>query len=142
MKRILRNTLSASAILLIAAACQPDKSARYLRQTTSAANDNIMLVRENPPTFGQRRLDALASYYPDLGVFLAQQGHPDFLAETNKGENRYLIIYYLNARKAFACRSGIGRSHEVEFSGPYPITDNEAKTLAKLRDKASIAVRP
>ncbi len=92
-----------------------------------------MLVRAEPSTFGYTRLSALAGYYPDLAEFLRQEGLPDFLAETSKGENRYLILYYLQARKAFACRSGAGASRAVEFSGPYPVTDNEFKTLDGLR---------
>jgi hypothetical protein len=58
---------------------------------------------------------------------------PDFLAETNKGDNRYLILYYLDSRRAFACRTDSGSSSRVEFSGPYPVTDSEYKTLSGLR---------
>ncbi len=91
-----------------------------------------MFVRQSPPTFGFRRLTALAGQYPDLAIFIQSEGLPGFLAETKKGENRYLILYYPDTRRAFACRSGTGNSRQVEFSGPYPITDNELKTLRKL----------
>lgn len=123
---------------LMLASCSPSGTnpARFVRRTTSAANDHIMLVRATPPTFGFQRLAAFSSLYPDLAIFLDQQGYPEFLAETNKGENRYFILYYLETRKAFACRSGGGKSRQVEFSGPYPITDKEAKTLRDLRNKA------
>ncbi len=121
---------------LLAGSCTPAGNAGFVKRTTSAANDHIMLVGEMPQTFGYRRLTALSGIYPDLGVFLSQQGYPDFLAETNKGGNRYLILYYLEARQAFACRSGEGKSTQVEFSGPYPVTDREFGTLDGLRSKA------
>jgi len=124
--------------LLLCGACAPTghNAAGYVRRTTSAANDHIMLVRHAPPTFGFQRLSALSTLYPDLGIFLNQEGYPEFLAETNKGENRYLILYYIGPRKAFACRSGAGNSRQVEFSGPYPVTEKEVRTLQDLRDKA------
>jgi len=117
-----------------ASSCVPGGNAGYLRRTTSAANNHIMLVRETPPTFGFLRLNALATHYPDLAVFIRAGGLPRFLAETNKSGNRYLILYYPSSRRAFACRSGTGDPRQVEFSGPYPITDNELKTLRKLED--------
>jgi len=123
-------------IALLCGACAPATSSSYLRRTAAAANDHIMLVRRAPPTFGFQRLAALAATYPDLGIFLLQSGDPDFLAETDKGGNRYLILYYTKTRKAFACRTGEGRSRQVEFSGPYPITDGEARTLRGLRDRS------
>lgn len=117
-------------------ACSPSGSpVGYVRRTTSAANDRIMVVRSAPPTFGHQRLSALAAVYPDLGIFITQQGLPGFFAETNKGGNRYLILYYAGSRKAFACRSGEGNSRQVEFSGPYPITEKEFQTLENLRKK-------
>lgn len=103
-----------------------------------------MFVRQQPRTFGHQRLTALSQVYPDLGLFLHQEGYPDFLAETNKSGNRYLILYYLAQRKAFACRSGAGNSRQIEFSGPYPVTDSEFKTLDTIRGKsesASVNVR-
>lgn len=100
----------------LGASCSPGGNAGFVKRTTSAANDHIMFVREQPQTFGHQRLSALSGIYPDLGIFLSQQGFPEFLAETNKGGNRYLILYYLDARKAFACRSDTGKSRLVEFS--------------------------
>lgn len=125
-----------AAITLLTGACAPATNSTYLKRTSAAAKDHIMLVRHAPPTFGFQRLVALATAYPDLGIFLQQTGDPDFLAETNKGGNRYLILYYMNSRKAFACRTGEGRSRQVEFSGPYPITDGEARTLRGLRERS------
>ncbi len=134
MGRFLR-ILQVSAILPLISVCScvPAGNDGFVRRTTSAANDHIMLVRPEPRTFGHQRLTALAEMYPDLGVFLSQQGIPDFLAETNKGGNRYLILYYLPSRQAFACRAGSGDSRQVEFSGPYPVTDGELATLDGLR---------
>lgn len=129
--------LPALAVLaLICGACSPATNSSYLHRTAGAANDHIMVVRRAPPTFGSLRLAALATTYPDLGIFLRQSGDPDFLAETQKGGNRYLILYYTKSRNAFACRTGEGRSRQVEFSGPYPITDGEARTLRGLRDRS------
>ena len=91
-----------------------------------------MLVRREPPTFGFQRLSALSAHHPDLGVFISRKRTPDFLAETSKGDNRYLILYFLRERQAFACRTGSGASRQVEFSGPYPVTENEFRTLSKL----------
>lgn len=126
-----------AAITLLCGSCLPATHSFYLSRTAAAANDHIMLVRRAPPTFGFQRLAALATAYPDLGIFLRQTGDPDFLAETNKSGNRYLILYYTKSRKAFACRTGEGSSRQVEFSGPYPITNGEVRTLSALRDRSA-----
>jgi len=127
--------LSLCTFAIFCESCSMGGNTSFLRRTTSAANDHIMLVRQAPPTFGFRRLSAHSLEYPDLAVFLAERGYPGFLAETNRGENRYLILYYLDSRKAFACRCGERKSRQVEFSGPYPITDSEAKTLKGLQKR-------
>ena len=128
--------IAAAAFLLanslFCVSCAPVAESVFLTSTTSAANNHIMLVRRTPPTFGFQRLSALSSHHPDLGVFVSAKGLPDFLAETSKGDNRYLILYYLGERKAFACRTGSGTSRQVEFSGPYPVTENEFRTLSEL----------
>lgn len=126
-----------AAFALLLPSCAPPSNVGFVKRTTSAANDHIMYVREDPQTFGHKRLTALADVYPDLGVFLSQQQYPDFVAETNKGGNRYLILYFLSRREAFACRSGAGTSRQVEFSGPYPVTKTEFTTLDQLRKNAS-----
>lgn len=125
-----------AVIASLCGACSPANNATYLRRTAAAANDHIMFVRSAPPTFGFQRLTAHAVAFPDLGVFLQQSGNPDFLAETHKGDNRYLILYYTKTRKAFACRTGGSRSQQVEFSGPYPITSGEMRTLQGLRTRS------
>ncbi|QTN32303.1 hypothetical protein HZ994_08150 [Akkermansiaceae bacterium] len=122
-----------AAIALACGSCIPVSNSTYIMGTTAAANDHIMFVRQAPPTFGFRRLAALSIRHPDLAAFTRIHGMPDFLAETNKGDNRYLILYYLGPRKAFACRTDSGKSSRVEFSGPYPVTESEYKTLAGLR---------
>lgn len=138
MNRIsIATAASIPVIALFCGSCTPVGNSAFLTSTTSAANNHIMLVRQNPPTFGFQRLTALSLRHPDLGVFVARNGIPDFLAETNKGDNRYMILYYLPSRKAFACRSGSGDSREVEFSGPYPVTESELRTLEKLRAPAA-----
>lgn len=137
MRHIAKSTaIYLSAIALACVSCVPVGNSAYLNSTGAAANDHIMLVRQNPPTFGFQRLSALSIRHPDLAVFIGQQGLPDYLAETNKGGNRYLILYYLSARKAFACRTDSGNSRQVEFSGPYPVTDNEFRTLSRLGESA------
>jgi hypothetical protein len=127
--------VSLSAFAIFCGSCSMGGNASFLRRTTSAANDHIMLVRQAPPSLGFRRLSAHSLAYPDLAVFLAERGYPGFLAETNRGENRYLILYYLDSRKAFACRCGEKSTRQVEFSGPYPITDSEAETLKSLQKR-------
>ncbi len=123
-------------ITLLCGGCLPGTRSSFLQRTSGSANDHIMLVRRDPPTFGFQRLAAHAIAHPDLGIFLRQKGDPDFLAETNKSGNRYLILYFTGSSKAFACRTGGDGSRQVEFSGPYPITAGEAKTLQGLRDRS------
>ncbi len=97
------------------------------------AKDQMMLVRSEPPSFGYQRLATKAQTYPDLGVFVSQRGLPDFLAETGNQDRRYLILYYLKKRQAFACRTRAGDNRAVEFAGPYPITDKEFRMLDGFR---------
>ena len=112
--------------------CGSLENTGYLYQTAGAAHDHIMLVRENPPTFGYQRLQALSKRHPDLAVFIERKGQPRYYAETTNSGDRYLILYYPKKREAFACRSMAKSSHKIEFSGPYPITPNELTTLQKL----------
>ena len=99
----------------------------------AVAKDQMMLVRVDPPSFGYHRLVAQSGSYPDLGTFVSQHGLPDFLAETGTRDRPYLILYYLKARHAFACRTRVGNSRAVEFDGPYPITDKEFRLLDGFR---------
>jgi hypothetical protein len=103
----------------------------------TSANDPIMLVRKEPPSFGYLRLERQSVTYPDLAVFVKRRGLPDFLAETENSERHYFILYYLSERKAFACRSRSGNLGPVEFSGPYPITRREFRLLDGFRKDPS-----
>jgi hypothetical protein len=100
---------------------------------SGAARDQIMLVREDPPSFGYQRLNSQIIVYPDLGLFVSKRGVPDFLAESGAGERHYFIFYYLKDRKAYACRVRSGGSRAVEFAGPYPITPREYRLLDGFR---------
>jgi hypothetical protein len=120
------------AMLAALSCCGSLENRGYLFQTAGAANDHIMLVRENPITFGHQRLHALSIRYPDLAAFMKQQGQPRYYAETKNAGDSYFILYYPEKREAFACRSKARFSEKIEFSGPYPITRNELATLRKL----------
>lgn len=97
------------------------------------AQDQIMLVRQTPPSFGFLRLVSHAQIHPDLALFVQQRGIPDFLAETGDSYQHYLILYYIKARHAFACRSRRSRPGVLEFAGPYPITPGEYRLLDAFR---------
>lgn len=99
----------------------------------AAAKDQIMLVRKEPPSFGYQRLTTQWGVYPDLKIFVEKNGLPDFLAETGKGDRKYLILYYLGRREAYACRTRVENRKAVEFAGPYPITEREYKLLDGFR---------
>lgn len=101
--------------------------------SASAANDQIMLVRENPASFGYGRLMTQTRKYPDIAGFVKLRGTPDFLAETGSDDRRYFIFYYLNKRQAFACRTRAGARGAVEFAGPYPVTEREFRLLDGFR---------
>jgi len=102
-----------------------------------AANDQIMLVRKSPPSFGYHRLLEQSVLHPDLGTFVKLKGQPDFLAETNTAGRHYFILYYLKGRHAYACRTPSLYSREVEFTGPYPITPREYRLLDGVRQSAA-----
>ncbi len=84
---------------------------------STSANDQIMLVRKEPPSFGYLRLGTQSVAYPDLAVFVKKHGTPNFLAETHNSERHYFILYYLSERKAFACRSRSGSRGPGAISG-------------------------
>jgi len=125
-------------ILLTALAlgsCAPVGDAWRTGMSQRAASDQIMLVSNKPQTFGHQRLDSQSRIYPDLGKFLSHSGWPEFLAETSNDGRRYLILYYLDRRQAFAARTRRPDNRSMEFSGPYPITDREKETFDRLRKK-------
>lgn len=97
------------------------------------ARNQIMLVKAEPETFGHYRMHSLMRVYHDLGLFVAKRGMPDFLAETSKDRQSYFILYYLEARQAYAARTRVPNRRRLEFAGPYPITDKEKRILENLR---------
>lgn len=119
---------------MLGSSCSPSGDSWIIdRMSAAAANDQIMLVRNDPPSFGYQRLASQARLYPDMGFFISQRGLPDFLAETGSGERHYFILYYLKDRQAYACRTRSSRGNAVEFAGPYPITDREFSLLNGFR---------
>jgi hypothetical protein len=105
--------------------------------SASMAQDQIMLVRKNPPSLGYRRLETQSEIYPDLGFFVSKKGLPDFMAETGDRNRHYFILYFLKAREAFACRTRPRNPGTVEFAGPYPVTDGEYRRLETFRRNQS-----
>ena len=95
-----------------------------------------MLVREAPPTLGARRVAYQSANHSDFAQFIRRNGLPDFVAETSSGDRRYMILYYVEKRQAFACRTWNGYRNEINFAGPYPINNKEAQLLNELRDKS------
>ena len=101
--------------------------------TERASQDRIMLVEEEPPSLGLKRLGYQASTHPDLASFLRRRGNPDFIAETSSDDRQYLILYYLARKQAYACRSWRGQPVIIEFAGPYEITAKEIEILESLK---------
>ena len=104
----------------------------YLQRTTAASNDRVMLVEENPVSFGFKRVQALSEQYEDFALLLKQNGYPRYLGEARRGGQRYMTVYYPQYRRAYVCRANISKDSVMEYSGPYTITDNELETLQKL----------
>ncbi len=130
---------AALAVSLLAFSCAPMGN-NWLSDRQSASVDNqMMLVRRDPPTTGFRRLAQQSVRYPDIRLFMEMKGFPDFLAESATGDRRYMILYYLKDRQAFACRTRNGRAGNVEFAGPYPVTDREFSLLDGFRRRADQA---
>ena len=122
-----------AAISVLLSACTQVGDAVVARAMSLAANDQIMLVRREPASFGFLRLASQAKSHPDLQTFISTRGLPDFLAETSNRDRQYFILYFLKGRQAFACRTRSENSQAVEFSGPYPITDKEFRLLDGFR---------
>lgn len=101
---------------------------------SSMALNEIMLVSKDLQTFGYYRIDTQRKVYPEMDLFLKQKGTPDFLAETRDENRRYFLMYYLKTRQAYACRTRIGNSSLLEFSGPYPIPSGEYRKLKQMKD--------
>lgn len=125
--------IGVAATGLLAASCAQVGNKLISGGMSAAAKDQIMLVRTEPPSFGYQRLTMQSDDFPDLKFFLSKHGLPDFLAETSNRERRYLILYFLNDRRAFVCRSRTENSRAFEFAGPYPITAHEFRLLDDFR---------
>lgn len=123
-------------IALHLSACAPVRRGWDAGWSERAAKDRIMLVREAPQTLGHRRLVYQSAAHPDLGNFLKGKGLPDFIAETSTDDRQYLILYYLDSRRAFACRTRRSPGTVIDFAGPYPITDRETKLLRQLQENS------
>lgn len=134
--QLLGNALVLIIGSLLVSGCGVVSSPLLPGSEAAVAKNQIMLVRQNPPSLGFQRLSTQARSYPDIRVFTNSRGIPDFLAETGRSERSYFIFYYLKDREAFACRTRIENSRAVEFAGPYPITKNEYKLLDDLRRAA------
>jgi hypothetical protein len=121
--------------------CSQVGNAIFEGTMAAAAQNQIMLVRKEPLTLGYQRLTSQSQAYPDLQLFVSKRGVPNFLAEISQRDRRYFILYYLKNRQAFACRSRSGDSRTIEFSGPYPITDQEFRLLDGFSRGANQSVR-
>lgn len=118
------------------ASCGPAGRGWDAGWTERAARDRIMLVRNAPETLGHRRLVFQSAAHPNLDVFLKEKGLPDFIAETSSEDRQYLILYYLESKNAFACRTRRGLGETIDFAGPYVMTERETKLLRELRESS------
>jgi hypothetical protein len=123
-------------LTVLLSACAPVRRGWDAGWSERAAKDRIMLVRDVPETLGHRRLVYQSAAHPDLGVFLKGKGLPDFIAETSSEDRQYLILYYLDSRRAFACRTRRSPGTVIDFAGPYPMTDRETKLLRELQENS------
>jgi hypothetical protein len=96
-------------------------------------HNQMMLVRQNPPSYGYQRMQVLGEIHQEIQVFLKVKNVPDFFAETFNTGEQYCLFYYLGKRHAYICRiTGTG-AKKVRFSGPYPVTDKELKLLSDFQ---------
>jgi len=123
-----------AAIALATTACAYYEESGLPGSASSMAHNQMMVVRKDPPTFGHYRLTMLMQQHPDLVSFVRTRGAPDFLAETSSDGRHYRILYYLQKRQAFACRTRTEHDGSLEFAGPYPITRRERQILRSLLD--------
>ncbi|WP_193212191.1 hypothetical protein [Luteolibacter marinus] len=119
-------------------ACGPVRRGWDQGWSAHAAQDRIMLVRQEPETLGHRRLVYQSTDHPDLGAFLGKRGFPDFIAETSTDDREYLILYYLDSRRAFACRTHRGAGKAIDFAGPYPMTERETNLLKDMKRNSRV----
>lgn len=127
----------AGTAFLLLASCASFEESGLPGSASSMAHNQIMVVSSEPATFGHYRLTSLMRIYPDLDLFVAKRGMPDFLAETHNARQHYFILYYLKQRQAYAARTRPPQRERLEFAGPYPVTDKEKRTLRELQKDQS-----
>jgi hypothetical protein len=126
------------AAVFLSVSCATYEESGLPGSAASMARNQIMLVMAEPETFGHYRLISLMRNYPDMGLFVARHGMPEFLAETGNGRQHYFILYYPSAMQAYAARTRAPNRERLEFAGPYPVTRKERDTLAELRKKETM----
>ena len=122
----------AAAVICVMNGCATFEESGLPGSASSMARNQIMLVRAEPESFGHYRLASLSRMYPDLDLFVAKRGVPDFLAETTNNGQNYYILFYLGDRQSFSARTRAPHPKRLEFSGPYPMPDKEYKTLVRM----------
>lgn len=137
--KIERHALIVCAFVTIAPliSCQLTGKSKQLYATSSEANNKIMSLNKNVKTIGERRIKALSENYPSVATFLENKGNPKYLAESIEHDDHMIVFYYPEEKKAYACRYAIGSTTEMEFSGPFPITDQEMAYLQKVENGKS-----
>jgi hypothetical protein len=123
-------------LLVLLSSCARFEQSGLPGSAASMARNQIMLVEAEPETFGHYRLVSLMRLHPDLDLFVAKRGFPNFLAETSNGRRDYFILYYLKERQAYVARTRPSQRMRLEFAGPYPITEKESGVLKELRNQA------
>lgn len=126
----------AGLLFWVVAGCATFEESGLPGSASSMARNQIMPVRAEPESFGHYRLVSLMRIYPDLDLFVSKRGMPDFIAETRNSRQQYYILYFLEDRQAYAARTRAPHRTRLEFSGPYPVTDKERKTLGELQQQA------
>lgn len=129
--------IAAGAAFLMLMSCASFEESGLPGSASSMAHNQIMMVSSEPATFGHYRLTSLMRIYPDMDLFVAKRGIPDFLAETSNARQHYFILYYLKQRQAYAARTRPPHRGRLEFAGPYPVTDKERKTLREMQENES-----
>jgi len=128
------------AALCLAGSCATFEESGLPGSAASMARDQIMPVIAEPESFGHYRLVSLMRIYPDMGLFVARRGMPEFLAETGNARQLYFILYYPAAMQAYAARTRAPNRKRLEFAGPYPITQKEKRTLEGLKKRETETV--
>ena len=117
--------------------CAPYRAAWQHGWSNADAEDSIMLVLTDPPSLGWKRIQQHSALHPEFHSFLKQIGQPDCLAESVQADRRYIILYYLEQRRAFSLRTAARSvSEPMQVSGPYPLTDEEYALLSSFQKKA------